>query len=248
MQIPNFSQSTVVHETGPQSTSGPHKGQNGKPGIAFAGILLGYPVAMIAMIGLLFAGRPLLETALVGFGLQILAFAVVLAVVLLRPQTGDLSSPAAADIRIAPRKPVDTWRVYPGSGQRDGEFRTALISPDGRESRDIAVNLAGLGREVHHSTDRDALLGTVQARPEKWNLVVFDLDSAPDLDAGIEDLLDFRTVCPDLPVLLLSGGTLRNDFSPHRRVIADATLRKPVSRRRLIDGLDANNLNFAAGH
>lgn len=211
--------------------------------IAFVGILLSIPVMLIAVVALIVVGWPLLTTLLMAFGLQILTFCVVLVAGLLRAKDYAMPQSATADNSTAPER-AHIWRVFPSRGKAESSLRIALVSHDTEHSRDIATDLAELHHEVHHSTDRYALLESVQARPEEWHLVIFDLDLVPDLGTGMDDLLDFRMVCSEMPVLLLSSAVLRHDFSPHRRLIGDATLRKPVFREKLIEGMEAANLNF----
>ncbi|WP_296763269.1 hypothetical protein [Sediminimonas sp.] len=248
MQMPFLSKSTALSEGDPQAMANLDKVAHGQLGIALAGIFLGYPVAIITVVLLLIAGRPLPETLLIAFSLQILAFGVVPIVDLFRARNPDLPPPSDSDAGFTPPETPDIWRFYPSHGEAGASLRIALISPDLGQTRDIAISLAELGREVHHSTDRDAMLASVQTSPEDWGLVIYDFDSAPDLETGVDDLMDFREGCPALPVLLLSGSAQRNDLSSHRRSIGDATLRKPVSPKHLSEGLEAATLNFAAGH
>lgn len=154
--------------------------------------------------------------------------------------------PAAAGAGSSQPRTMDIWRVYPSDGVARSTSRIALVAPDLAQSRHLATELVGLDREVHHCTDRDAMLDSVQARPEEWNLLIFDLDTAPDPEAGVDDLMDFRMVCPEMPVLLLTGATPCNELLSDQRIVGDVTLRKPILRKDLIQGLEAIDLNFAA--
>ncbi|GGD40297.1 hypothetical protein [Sinisalibacter lacisalsi] len=243
MQKAFVSKSRALRERDPQAMANPDRVPPRQPNIAFAALLSGYPVALIAIVALVVAGRPLPEVLLIAVGLQILVFCGVLALGTLRATSPGLPPRTTGDTPDTPPETADIWRVYPGRGEGDAASRIALISPDMEQSRSIATDLAGLGREVHHTTDRDSMFASVQARPDDWGLVIFDFDAAPDLETGVDDLLDFRSACPDMPVLLLSGGSLRSDFSSNRRPIGDATLRKPVVPRRLMEGIAAASLN-----
>jgi len=214
MQMPSISKSPVARKRDPQAMANLDRAAHKQSDTSFDPIVLGFPAALIAFIALAVAGRSLLETLLIAFGLQILVFSVVLVTSLVRAKSPDLPRATATDTRDLPRETADIWRVYPSCNEPEPACRIALISPDKEQSRHIATNLAGLGREVHHSTDRDAMLESVQARPEDWGLVIFDLDTAPNLETGVDDLLDFRTACPEIPVLLLSDASQRNDLSP----------------------------------
>lgn len=136
------------------------------------------------------------------------------------------------------------WWVYHRQTQVSVGFRTGFFAADSVSSRSIANDLARLGHEVHHATDRYAVLDSILDRPELWDLLVFDLDAAPNLETGIDDLLDFRKSCPKVPVLVVSSAALRNDFSRHRRAMADGTLCKPVTRTSLSEGLGMADPRF----
>lgn len=257
MQMRFLSKSSKIHTTAPQLAAfeNPNMAHDarrlsppGKPNIALVGILIGCPVMVIAFIALLSAGHPFLEALLVAYTLQVLAFCVVVVVGLAGAKNPEHGMPTPNDTDYPPREAADIWRTYPSSVEAERSVRIALIAADIKQSRMIATDLARLGVDVHHSTDRDALLETVQARPQDWGAVIFDLDSGPDVDAGVDEVLDFRSVCPDIPVLLLSDAALHTDLSPRLQSIGGMSLQKPVLRQHLVAGLGAMNLTFVAGH
>lgn len=218
----------------------------GKPNFAIAGILLGCPVMIIAFVTLLSAGRPILETVLIAYGLQFLVFCVVVLLGLTVAKAPERAGPASNDSVYRSPAAADIWRTYPSSVRSANPVRIALIAPDMTQSRMIATDLAQLGVEVHHSTDRDAMLESVHARPQDWGAVMVDLDAGSELDACRTDVSDFRDACPDIPVLLMSGTVFHADPSPHGQSIGDVTLQKPVLRKHLVASLAAMKLNFVA--
>ncbi len=216
-------------------------------GVALSGVLLS---GLIAIIALLIAERPLDEILLIAFSLQFLVFCIILIMGHTQKNGSFPSQPTIANTDVppiantdAPPASWDIWRTYPSVGRVKKSARVALISHDMAESRNIATDLAELGGEVHHGTDRDAMLESVQARPEDWGLVIVDLDSPPDLETVVDDLLDFRAACPGMPIVLLSGVVQRDDFSTHRCPIGDATLRKPICSKQLVEALAATSQN-----
>ncbi|MEX1233485.1 MAG: hypothetical protein WEB56_00685 [Roseovarius sp.] len=221
-----------------------------QPNIVFAGVLLSGPVALIAFIALLIAGWPLLATMLTAFGLQIAVFCAFLVMGLVPARSSDVPAPPATDFIDAAPARVDIWRTYPSHGAAENAAKVALIAPDLSQSRTIANNLSELGLEVHHCTDRDAVFGSIEARPGDWDLLVFDMDAAPDLGTGQDDLTDFRASCPDMPVLVLSRTAQRNACAKTKTpcMTGLATLRKPVLRAHLVEGLKAANLNLTVTH
>ncbi|MCC6001022.1 MAG: hypothetical protein JJU19_09195 [Pararhodobacter sp.] len=64
---------------------------------------------------------------------------------------------------------------------------------------------------------------------------------------SVEDMVDFclllRQRCPDLPIVILSRSSRRDDLSLQRAPICDATLRAPVTEAALVGGLQAARQN-----
>lgn len=102
------------------------------------------------------------------------------------------------------------------------------------------------GRIVHHTNNYAAGLDHIRDNPDQVDLLVFDMDLLPDIQAGVDEMIRFRAELPEIRVLLLSSSVQRDEFSDHRRAIGDATLRKPVSCERFLQGLTALEENFAA--
>jgi len=219
-----------------------------QPNIAFASILLSYPVVIIAVLGLLLAGHPLFETLLIALGLQIVTFCIALLLGLLLVKPAELPQDGAGTPGAMTSETPATWRTYPCSDAAENAPRVALISPDTVENRKIATDLAERGREVHHSTDHDAMLQSVQARPGDWAMVIYDPGTAPDPATGAHDLRDFRAYCPDTPVLVLSDRGVREDLSLGCGLIGDATQPRAVFPRPSIGNVDAANPTYVAGH
>lgn len=204
-------------------------------------------VAAVAAMILLIGGVSLIQASLISFGFLILTFSILQAI---DRRPGKSAHRTQADVAYSDEvqsEQANLWYVYSSCDEVLKPDRIALISTDTEQSRIVGSDLAEHGFEVHHSTDREAMLDCVQCQPEKWKMVIFDLDAAPDLETAIDELMDFRAVCSEIPVLLLSGGSQRNEFSCHRRLIGDATLCKPVFRTRLIEGVEIARLNAASG-
>lgn len=142
----------------------------------------------------------------------------------------------------------EVWRTFASCCDVKKAFRIALISTDLQQSRRIAINLTGLGNEVHHCTDPEAMFDSVQASPQDWGLVVFDLDTAPDRKIALSDLQDFREECPELPVLILSGAARQGASTHDCSLFGGVTPQSPALPPHLIDGLMAANLNVVAVH
>lgn len=99
---------------------------------------------------------------------------------------------------------------------------------------------------VYRASNYEAGLGYIREAADSIDLLVFDMDLPPDVQVGVDAMVNFRADCPGIPVLLLSCSVQRDEFSDHRRAIGDATLRKPISCVRLLEGIAAVGENFAA--
>lgn len=113
------------------------------------------------------------------------------------------------------------------------------------DTRSDAVSLlvSEIGLSVDMCDDLDESLGMLASeRPGHRKCLIIeveDLRGKPDLDEIVEDLLVFRQAVPHVPLLLVSSSFLRDDFEAHRLPVADASLSRPVSRRRLEIGVMA---------
>ena len=75
------------------------------------------------------------------------------------------------------------------------------------------------------------------------SFVIVNLDGFSDVDVGVDALIKSRCMCPDLSVLIVSRTVLNDELGSHRRAIAYATLREPLSGERLAAGLAAARCN-----
>lgn len=236
-----FGRETGSGDTNPLVYCRPHQ-----PNIALAGVIIS-STAMIIVIAILFSiGRPLFQTLVFAYCIQWFIFSLVLI-----KQGGHAKSKNVENQIAKEEKPIssdvfDHWRVYPKSDEKLISQRAAIISVDLDQGHALAVNLASLGWESHHCTDSDAIFGCVSARPGDWDLVICDLDAARDPQEMIYDLADFRADCPDVPVLLLSGGVLRDDILPHCHLVPHIVWNKPVVFRPLVEGIQTASPSLTA--
>lgn len=217
--------------------------QSTQPNIALAGVVGSVAVAVVVLTALLVAGHSILASLLIAWGAQIMSFVGILAIGLARVRRRERACLEAGVSCDGSPDAGDVWRSYERRAATSLPLHIAVFGRDVTQSRMIGTDLAGLGHDVHHSTDRDAVLNSICDTPETWDLLIFDLDAATSLEAGVDDLIDFRQACPEIPVILLSSTAKYDDFSRHRRPIGDATLYKPVFRNRLLEGLEVVGLH-----
>ena len=221
-----------------------HKSAAGRPGLALVGVIASVPVSVLTVLVLLVSGRPLGETLLVALGLQLATSVLVISACMWRADSDARSGPpdgtdgAATAARASEH--LGTWHSYVGEPDEATQpLRIGLAARNSVQGRSIATNLAGFGHEAHLVSDLDSLLGTVADRPKDWDCIIADLDVVGDTETAVDELLIFRDSCPVVPVLLLSSEVRRDDLSRTRCAIGDATLRKPVFRQGLLEGMSA---------
>lgn len=212
--------------------------QSTQPNIALAGVVGSIAIALVTLTALLIAGNSILASLLIAWGAQVMSFIGILAIGFVRVHRQDKACSEADQTGEGSPELGEVWRSYGRRVATSFPLQVAVFGHDTAQSRIIGTDLAGLGHDVHHSTDSDALLSSICGQPETWDLLIFDLDTGSSLEASIDDLVDFRQTCPDLPVILLSSEARYDDFSRHRKPIGDVTLYKPVFRNRLLEALD----------
>lgn len=156
-----------------------------------------------------------------------------------------------------------------GADLHAGALRRAVWPPvavgEARAVRSNRVLLLGLGRELAAAAKADlkdlglqsvaicpgvALLREATVlRRLGFDIALVNLDAFDTLDAAVDALIGFRKACPDISVIALSQRVAADDTGSERAAICDATLRLPVSLRRLRDGIMAalENLAVPAG-
>jgi CheY-like chemotaxis protein len=207
------------------------------PTTVLASVKSSFVVAALVFIAMVITNHSLSKSLAIAISLQIVSFLTILLLAYLKAylQQKELSIPEKTPNNSATVS--DVWRFYECKTDSQNSSTAALFASDKVQSRIIGTDLAGIGYDVHHATDADAVLGSIRDNPEKWDLLIFDMDAATSLETAVDDLIDFRKICPDIPVILLTETVERDDFSSHRKLIGDATLAKPVFRSRLLEAM-----------
>ncbi|TQM89883.1 CheY-like chemotaxis protein [Roseinatronobacter monicus] len=216
-----------------------------RPNLALGSLLGSIPVAVIIFLVMLIANKPISQAVLISWVASLIAFFLILAWSMFRHSTDEVEQSCEA---TKSHDTIMVWKNYTRYNNVQHPLCIALVACDGDHSRELADNLLDLGHKVFHSKHTTRVLRRIEAQPEHWDLLVFDMDLVSDLNVGLDILIEFRSLSPSVPVLLLSSTVERDEFSGHRRVIGDATLRKPVVSDRLLDGLHATGHNFLSFH
>lgn len=202
--------------------------------IATAGMLAAGPISVIVFVALLLAGLSVLASLALTVVVQFVVLGSIAVIGLMGQSDADAAVRAAKGRIRGDQTPPEAWIFHARREGSDRQYRSALIAQRNGQTANIARVLSEIGSDVHQCADRDALLETVKARQDGWHLMLFDIETAQNIESAVLDLLDFRATCPEVPVILLSDSVARDDYSAHRRPIGDITLRKPVFRQRLI--------------
>lgn len=209
-----------------------------------AGVLAAGPIGIFVFVALFLAGLSALASLALTVAIQLVVIGSIVVIGIMVQTDEEKNGSGMQDQTPGQRELPETWIFHSRRESSERQYRSALIARRTGQTASIARVLTEIGSDVHQCADHDALLETVKVRQDRWSLMVFDIDAAPDLDSAVMDLMDFRTSCPDVPVILLSGDVTRDDFSGHRRPIGDITLRKPVFRGRLIEAVRCVGLDL----
>ena len=143
------------------------------------------------------------------------------------------------------------FRAAPESRTAD-HTSTIVLVDNGQGALLNAVEHQGAehAQMVHAATlaDTEARL----ARQPQGNMtIVVSLDAFDCLNGAVDQLMAFRQRHPGVAVVIASYQFKRDDFSPERRAIADASIKLPASASRLglaVSSARRHNAASRAGH
>ncbi|MBM1222855.1 hypothetical protein JQU17_21840 [Ponticoccus sp. SC2-23] len=218
--------------------SGEFHSQSGD-GSAFAIILLSSLVFFVSLLSLLVTGSSFFRALGLALTFQAIFVAMSLFVAFRRFMNDTESVKSNDHVNLSSDLSVEEtiWKSFLSRDNDCKLGRIGFAAKVNEESCKIAEDLADEGYEVHLSSDIDAILNSIEESPRVWDILILDLDQYSDPGSAIDDLLVVRSVCQDLDIVLLSSEVSRDDFSLERKVVTDVTLRKPLSKRRLVSGL-----------
>lgn len=122
-------------------------------------------------------------------------------------------------------------RLFASSALEEAEpVATAPVLAVLGGDRGLTAAAGSEARACASLTDAGHYLSNDRARGQA---LVVNLDSFASLDDAVVSLMAFRRDHPQVTVVIASRSFQRDDLSPERRVIADASLRLPTSSARL---------------
>ena len=229
--------------------------EKSKPGFALTVVLLSVFVAVTSFAVVVFLVDSVWWAVLIAYTSQLIFVLLMFGVFLGLNPSEQPQSPYEADVPtkinnslIATKLPV--WLSYqPKSEDLNRVFRVAVSAANNRDSRKCCEWLAEHGCEVHLCSDHDTLISDVIAKPDRWSLLILDVDhigGAQDVDRELEYI---RSGLSLLPILFLINRSDRDTPCMLAAVDRNLILSKPFYRKSLFAALNSFNLQTARdGH
>ncbi|WP_412504221.1 hypothetical protein [Roseovarius sp. SYSU LYC5161] len=110
----------------------------------------------------------------------------------------------------------------------------------------LLMTLKDEGYRVDTCNVLEEVLQSIVVSPEKWRYLFVDLDNLREADEYseiIDSLSEFRRISPAVVLLLVSEKFGSDDFSTHRLLISDISLKLPVNADELADNLGIARAN-----
>jgi hypothetical protein len=125
------------------------------------------------------------------------------------------------------------------------EARVLLVGFSADHLCDTRRNLRLIGVEAVASTSDVGQLQNLSEMDFGFTHIVVNFDAFSDVEAGVEALIELRSNAPSLIIVACSEMISGDDLGRERSLICDATLKLPVSKSRLEQGLLIAFLNHA---
>ena len=117
------------------------------------------------------------------------------------------------------------------------DTRALLVGFSNGNLLDIRDKLRSVGLAATSSMSDIRRIGDISELRSEFGLVIVNFDAFPDMDEAIDAMLQLRADTPELSVVAVSEMVNGDDFGNERAPICDVTLKLPVSKTRLAQGL-----------
>jgi CheY-like chemotaxis protein len=218
-----------------------------KPGFATTTILLSLGVAIVVFALAGFILSSLWWAILVAYAAQVSFILVMLGGYYMRniatePQNPyDTERNDGVNDRIIDTEPP-VWLSYqPRMEGLNRVRRVAVSAASNRNSRKCCEWLADYDCEVHLCSDHDTLIGDLIARPERWSLLIVDVDHIGGLDAVPRELEYIRSGLAQVPVILMSNRAEKETLDVLIPRKQNMVLAKPFFRKCLFTAVEKLN-------
>jgi hypothetical protein len=156
-------------------------------------------------------------------------------------QVEDSSSMSSADIIF------EKWTQIEASSIKGQEARIFIAGSTKSDTmQGLLMTLKDEGYSVDTCNVLEEVLQSIVVSPEKWRYLFVDLDNLREADEYseiIDSLSEFRRISPAVVLLLVSETFGSDDFSTHRLLISDISLKLLVNADELADNLGIARAN-----
>lgn len=124
-------------------------------------------------------------------------------------------------------------------------MRVLVVACDTVDRVSLRDSLRQIGVRIVAVAPNASQLCSVAEMGKSFTHVIVNLDAFESMEDAVEALLAFRKRAPDSVVIAVSSQVAGDDLGQERSAICDATLRFPVTERRLRQGLTRGQANRA---
>lgn len=159
------------------------------------------------------------------------------------------SAATLRDVERGPEYSARSARAESRHVMRPGEDlatkRIGVVARHDDDLLDAVAGRQGAGHEVFVSDNMVNGLHDVLNSRHVWDVLFFKYEDFGTITSLFNFMRLFRLRCPSLPLVLVSTDFLRDDFSPERLALCDASLKLPTSPERLEAAIEAAHANNA---
>lgn len=221
-------------------------------GGVWAMLFLAVPVGIFAgMFSLVVGGSPL--TALIWYSLiGSLCLLILLSILFIKYPTSNEDNAVARPIanvrsdtlgKVGLRESAAIWVQWSPVGLAVSDQRVFCVGS--LASPSIGSQLGNLMAKRGYGVDLcnclDTAIATIAIDSHLWSILYVDVDECErhaEIDEIVQALHDFRASDPKVIVILCSLSFARDDCNTDRLSIADASLRKPITARRVVESME----------
>ncbi|MFU8778013.1 MAG: hypothetical protein ACNA7M_10150, partial [Roseovarius sp.] len=221
--------------------------ERSKPGFALTMVLLGVVVAILVFAASFFWIASFWWAIFVAYVVQVGFILIMLGgYYMSRPARKPRISyktnswEEANDQIIDAAAPV--WVSYQPKAESLNQIRrVAMSAASDRNSRKCCEWLAEFNFEVHLCSDHDTLIGDLIARPERWSLLIVDVDHIGESAVVPREMEYIRSGLTQVPVILMTSRSKKAILDLLGNEEHNLVLAKPFFRKCLFEAVEILN-------
>lgn len=122
-------------------------------------------------------------------------------------------------------------------------MRVLVVACNTSDRMSLRDSLRQIGVRIVAMAPNASQLCSVAEMGKSFTHLIVNLDAYDTMEDAVDALLAFRKRSPDSVVIAVSSQVAGDDLGQERSAICDATLRMPVTERRLRQGLTRGQAN-----